>query len=80
MFFQGRQSSGTWLVFLEVTLLNLNETSGPLAQLKQNHVQEALLELVTGLACLSTEPSPCSLKSGAEAVILGVPSDHLVTF
>ena len=28
------------LVFLEVTLLNLKETSGPLAPLKQNYLQE----------------------------------------
>lgn len=49
--------------FLEVTLLNLSETSGPLAQLKQTHVQEEHLELVTGLSCLTTESSPLSLLS-----------------
>lgn len=71
--FLGCQSSDAWPLFLEVTLLNLNETSGPLAQLKRNHVQEELLELVMGRSCLTAESYPCPLKSRAEAVILGVP-------
>lgn len=51
-------------------LLELSETSGTLAQLKQNQGQEALLSLVTGLASLSetsvtTEsfPAPSRLES-----------------
>lgn len=67
-----RAVSQLTLVQLSQKLLlpNLSETSGALAQLKQNYVQEALLSLVTGQSCLSetsvtTEsfPVPSRLES-----------------